>query len=211
MILRNNIKVGSMKYEVRSISQTHGRRNDCEQPVRIDEVNLSKENTFLNSVFLLLATIILLLSSCKVYTFRDISIPPEVKTVKIGFIENKARYVNPQLSPQLTDKLQQKITNQTRLTRTNSDDAHYQVSGFIAEDFISTAGISNQTAAINRLTITVHITLFRSLENKTDEFDISRNFDFNASLSRNQAEQLLRDEIIRTMTDEIFNRLFSNW
>ena len=153
----------------------------------------------------------LMLSGCKVYTFRDISIPPDVKTVKIGFIENKARYVNPQLSPTLTDKLQQKITNQTRLTRTNNDDAHYQVSGFIAEDFISTAGISNQTTAINRLTITVHITLFKSLENKTEEFDITRNFDFNANLSRNQAEQSLRDEIIRTLTDEIFNRLFSNW
>ena len=153
----------------------------------------------------------LLLAGCKVYTFRDISIPPDVKTVKIGFLENKARYVNPQLSPTLTDKLQQKITNQTRLTRTNNDDAHYQVSGYISEDFISTAGISNQTTAINRLTITVHITLFKSLENKTEEFDITRNFDFSANKSRNQAEQELRNEVIRTLTDEIFNRLFSNW
>ena len=39
----------------------------------------------------------------------DVSIPDSIKTVKINFIENKARYVNPRLSPTLTDKLRQKI------------------------------------------------------------------------------------------------------
>ena len=88
--------------------------------------------------------------NCGVYSFKDVSIPPEVKTVKIGFLENKARYINPQLAPLLTDKLQQKITSQTRLTRTNSDDAHYQISGFISEDDITTAAISGQAVATNR-------------------------------------------------------------
>ncbi|WP_242692121.1 LptE family protein [Aridibaculum aurantiacum] len=163
-------------------------------------------------VVMLVALASICFSSCNIYRFTDVgSIPPDVKTVKIGFIENRARYVNPQLSPQLTDRLQQKITNQTRLTRTNNDDAHYLISGFIAEDFISTAGISNQTAATNRLTITVHITFTNTLTNKTEEFDVTRNFDFNANLSRNQAEQGLQDEIMRTLTDEIFNRIFSNW
>src|SRR6478672_11980907 len=75
--------------------------------------------------------IIIFLSSCGIYTFKDVSIPPEVKTIKISYIENKARIVNPQLSPRLTDALQQKISNQTKLTRTTSDDAHYQISGAI--------------------------------------------------------------------------------
>jgi len=151
------------------------------------------------------------LSSCHVYSFKDVSIPPEVKTVKIGFIENKARYVNPQLSPRLTYRLQQKITGQTRLTRTNNDDAHYQISGYISQDNITTAGISNQTAATNRLTIGVHITFLNTLTAKTEEFDITRNFDFNANLSRQQAEAGLNDEILRNLTDDIFNRIFSNW
>ncbi len=68
----------------------------------------------------------------------------------------RARYVNPQISPRLTDRLQQKITGQTRLTRTNNDDAHYQISGYISEYSVSTAGISNQQAATNRLTVGVH-------------------------------------------------------
>ncbi len=61
--------------------------------------------------------------SCKVYSFKDVSIPPDVKTMRIAYIENRARYVNPQLSPQLTDKLKQKINNQTRLTQVEGDDA----------------------------------------------------------------------------------------
>ena len=155
--------------------------------------------------------ILLLLPSCHVYSFKDVSIPPEVKTVRIGFIENKARYIDPQLSPRLTDRLQQKVTSQTRLTRTNSSDAHYQISGYISQDNISTSGISNQTAATNRLTIGVHITFLNTLTGKTQEFDISRNFDFNANLSRQQAEAALNEEILRNLTDDIFNRIFSNW
>lgn len=165
----------------------------------------------LTSCFLLLSSCFLLLPSCHVYSFKDVSIPPEVKTVKIGFIENKARYVDPQLSPRLTDRLQQKITGQTRLTRTNSDDAHYQIGGYISEDNITTSGISNQVSATNRLTIGVHITFLNTLTGKTQEFDVSRNFDFSANFSRQQAEASLNEEILKNLTDEIFNRIFSNW
>ena len=157
------------------------------------------------------AILLALLSSCHVYSFKDVSIPPEVKTVKIGMIENKARYVDPQLAPQLRDRLEQKITGQTRLTRTNNDDAHYQISGYVSENNITTAGISAQQAATNRLTIGVHITFRNTLTGKTEEYDVSRNFDFSANLTRQQAETQLRDEILRNLSDEIFNRIFSNW
>lgn len=160
---------------------------------------------------LILLVLLISASSCGVYSFKDVSIPPEVKTIKIGFLENKARYINPQLAPLLTDKLQQKITSQTRLTRTTNDDAHYQISGYISEDDITTAAISGQSAATNRLTIGVHITFRNTLTNKTEEYDISRNFDFNAGLTRQQAETSLKEDILKNVTDEIFNRIFSNW
>jgi hypothetical protein len=81
----------------------------------------------------LVVVVCTILSSCRIYSFKDVSIPSNIKTIKIGFIENKARIVNPQLSPLLTDKLQQKITNQTKLTRTNNDEAHLQISGYISD------------------------------------------------------------------------------
>ena len=178
-----------------------------EKNLRINEDSGWKRSLLLPAVCLLLA----FFSSCSVYSFRDVSIPPEVKTIKIGFIENKARYINPVLSPMLTDRLQQKITGQTRLTRTNNDDAHFQINGYISEDNITTSGISAQQAATNRLTISVHIIFRNTLTGKTEEYDVSRNFDFSANLTRQQAENGLRDEILRNLTDEIFNRIFSNW
>ena len=151
-------------------------------------------------------------SGCGVYSFRDAVIPENIKTVKIGFIENKARYVNPQLAPMLTDKLLQKIIGQTKLTRTNSDDAHYQIYATITNyDPTQTVGVSAQQATTNRLTVTVHVLLKKTLENKEQEFDVTRNFDFSANLTLNQAEGQLMDDIIRNITDDIFNQIFSNW
>src|SRR3989339_25400 len=143
---------------------------------------------------------------------KDAVIPTNVKTVKIGFIENRARYVNPQLSPKLTDKIQSKITGQTKLTRTNNDDADYVINGAITNyDPSQTVGVSAQQASTNRLTVTVHIILRKTLENKVEEFDVSRSFDFSANLTLQQAEGQLLDEVVRNLTDEIFNRIFNNW
>ncbi|MEJ8844137.1 LptE family protein [Lacibacter sp. H375] len=151
-----------------------------------------------------------LLSSC--YSFKDVSIPAEVKTVKVNYIENRARIVNPNLSQRLTDKLRQKIVNQTRLSQTNSDDAHYDISGQITDYYVTTSGISNQQAASNRLNVTVHLIFKNRLDDKKNfEADLTRNFDFSASKSLSAAEAELTDLIVQNMTDEIFNRIFSNW
>ena len=149
--------------------------------------------------------------SCHVYSFKNISIPDSVKTVKVNFIENHARYVNPQLSPRLTDGLRQKIVRQTRLSQTNSEDANWDIKGEIRDYSLSTSGISNQQVASNRLNVAVHITLNDRLANKVQEFDISRSFDFSASLTLQAAEAKLSEEIIRSLSDDIFNRIFSNW
>lgn len=163
---------------------------------------------------LVLITYCLLLitvTSCGVYTFKDVSIPPEVKTVKISYIENKARYVNPQLSPQLTDALTQKISNQTKLTRTQNDDANWQISGTVTNYSVSFSAVSGTQTTQNNLTVGVHIVFRDNLKDKTDEFDVSRDFPFSASLTLSQAEGSLQPQIIKNVSDEIFNHIFSNW
>lgn len=162
---------------------------------------------------MLTLTCISVFTACGIYSFRDVSIDySKIKTIKIGFIENKARgYINPQLSPQLTDRLQQKIASQTKLTRTNNDDAHLQISGYISDYSITTSGVSAQQAVTNRLNVGVHITVINTVENKTQEYDVTRNFDFSANLSLQQAESQLQEDILKNTTDEIFNRIFSNW
>jgi hypothetical protein len=146
-----------------------------------------------------------------VYKFNDASVPPDVKTVRINYIENRARYINPQLSPRLTDRLRQKITGQTRLTQVNNENADWDITGFITDYSFSTSAISQQQVVNNKLTVSVHITVNDHKKDTTLEHDISRSFEFKANLSFQQAENTLGDEMIRTLTDEIFNRLFSNW
>lgn len=152
------------------------------------------------------------LCSCGIYSFKDVSIDySKIKTIKIGFIDNKARYINPQLSPRLTDRVQQKIVGQTKLLRTNNDDANLVLSGYVSEYSLSTVSISANQSNANRLTVGVHMSVRNNVENKTDEFDVNRSFDFSASLSLQQAEVQLQDEILKNLTDEIFNHIFSNW
>jgi outer membrane lipopolysaccharide assembly protein LptE/RlpB len=155
--------------------------------------------------------IVLLTSGC--YSFKDIGqIPKEVKTFRVTYIENKSRYINPQLSPQLSDRLRQKIMGQTRLAGVQTEDAHYDIGGQVTGYTFSTTGISQQQAATQRLTVTIHINFKNNLDpTKNFEADVSRNFDYSASLTITQAEQQLNETIIKQMVDEIFNRIFSNW
>lgn len=164
-------------------------------------------------LFLLLA-LILVGSSCGVYTFHDVSIDySKIKTARVAFIDNKARYINPQLSPKLTDALKQKINSYTKLTLTNSDDANYQISGYISRYDVTTSAISNNQSVSNRLTVTANITFVNTVDNKTDNFNISKDFDFPATqtLQQQEAAGTFVSDMINQLTDEIFNHIFSNW
>jgi hypothetical protein len=154
-------------------------------------------------------------SGCGVYSFNPKgTIDPEIKTVRITPFENRAPYQNPQLVPNLTERLREKITRQTKLRQTNSD-ANLEVSGTITDYSVLTTGVSTTNGqsqtSINRLTVTVHIIFTNTLKNDVKEADVSRSFDFPASQSLNQAERSLLDEIVRNLGDEIFNRIFSDW
>jgi len=150
-------------------------------------------------------------TSCSVYSFRDISIPDSIRVVKVNYIDNNATYKNPQFTPQLTDKLRQKIVSQTRLKQTNGDNADWEVNATVTDYSFSTSGISNNQTSTNRINVSIHIVLNKIKEGKTEEYDVSRGFDFPATQSLQQAENSLFPEMIRGLTDDIFNRIFSNW
>lgn len=147
-----------------------------------------------------------------IYKFNEAgTIKPNVKTVKLNIIENKAQYVNNQISQKLTERLRQKMVSQTRLSQTNSDSADWEISGTITDYSFTTSAISNQQVATNRLTIAVHMSRNDRKNEDIKEYDVSRSFEFRATQSFQQAENTLMDEMTRTLTDEIFNKLFSDW
>lgn len=153
-----------------------------------------------------------LAGGCLHYSLKESSIPKEIKTIRIGFIDNKARYVNPQLSPQLTDRLRQKVNSQTNRTLVQNDNADLDISGTVTDYSFTTAAIADNKSATNRLNVTVHIKMVDKLNDKrSKEEDVTRSFDFDANISVQQAEAQLNTSIIQNLGDEIFNRLFSNW
>jgi len=151
-------------------------------------------------------------ATCK-YSFKDTApIPEEVKTFRVNYLENKAQYVNSQLSQQLTEKLKQKIINTTRLRQTNDDDAHYDIGGYVSQYYTSTVSIAANNASGNRLTVGFHLVFRNTLDEKKNfETDLVRTFDFPATQSLSEAESTLTTDIVRNIVDEIFNKIFSNW
>lgn len=139
-------------------------------------------------------------------------IPADIKTFRVDYFENKARYVNPQLSPKLTETLRQKIVNQTRLRQVDAESADYEISGYVSDYSIVTSGISNQQAQTNRLNVSFHL-IFKNTQDATKSFDadLSSSYDYDANLTLQAAEQELGDKIVKNVTESIFNRIFSNW
>jgi len=169
-----------------------------------------------NIKFSILLLLLPALLSCGVYTFNDTGGMDfsKVKTVKVNFIENRASYVNPQVAQKFYDKLQQKVITGTKLKRTNDENAGIVIDGTITNyDATQTVSINSQQATVNRLTVTLHMKVRKNYETPgvTDEFNVSRSFDYSASLSLQAAEGQLLDEIVRTLTDEVFNHIFSSW
>jgi len=164
----------------------------------------------LGITFVLLFT--LCFATCKYSTKDTAPIPSEIKTFRVNYLENKARYVNPQLTPQITEKLKQKIIGQTRLRQTNDDDAHYDISGYLSDYSVTTTGVSGTTASTNRLNVTFHVVFKNTLDvSKNFESDVTSNYDFSAQRTLPDAESTLVPEIIKNVTDAIFNKIFSNW
>ncbi len=163
-------------------------------------------------LFVLPALLMFIMAACGIYKFNDTSIAPDVHTVSVYTIENKAMKVNPTLSNTLTVALQDQYRKLTKLEMVE-DGGDLEVSGFIVSyDVNPTAVTSQEIASQNRLTVTVKIT-FKN--NKHPEEDFEKSFaafqDFDSNLSLDSVEAQLVDEIVEILVDDIFNATVANW
>ncbi|MDI9320017.1 MAG: LptE family protein [Phycisphaerales bacterium] len=153
----------------------------------------------------------ILCSACGVYSFTGASV--EGKTINFHILDNKARNVMPALSATLTTKIRNRILSQTGLSPVNTDDADYDISGYITAYDVSVTGVQNtQTASLNRLTISVQIE-FKNQKNTKASFSqsFSRFSDFAANQALQTVENKLIEEIGTQLADDIFNKAFVNW
>jgi ABC-type uncharacterized transport system ATPase component len=69
-----------------------------------------------------------------------------------------------------------------------------------------------ETAALNRLTITVNVKFTNQKDEKQNyETNFSRYADYDSKKSLAEVEQTLMEEINKQLVDDIFNKAVSNW
>ncbi|MFI5205095.1 MAG: LPS assembly lipoprotein LptE [Flavobacteriales bacterium] len=160
--------------------------------------------------FMLLA---LLMDGCRVsYKLSDASVPEDAKSASVAMFINSAPLANPNLSQLLTEGLKDVIQNQSRLFIINSQ-AHLQFAGNItAYDIRPVAIQGDETAGLNRLTVTLQVEYTNTLdEKKSFRQNFTRFSDFPSDKELNSVEDQLNAEIVKQLTQDIFDKAFSNW
>lgn len=159
----------------------------------------------------LMALMTTMMTSCGIYSFTGASYGT-AKTVSIDYFQNRSTYVNSTLSSKITEDLKDRFMSQTPLTLVkDGGDLHFE--GTITGYTITTAAIkAGETAASNRLTITLKVT-FANQTAPENDFDksYSRYADYDVSSSFSSVESALVDEIVGMLIDDIFNDSVVNW
>ena len=174
----------------------------------------AKRNIFLTlGVVVALAITALLVQSCGIYSFTGTSIQPEVKTISIPFFEYKALKVNPSLSNQLTEALQEKFRRFTRLELVDEEGDLEVVGTVVGYDVRATAITASEQAAQNRLTVSVKVSFTNRKfpEESFPEKSFSAYSDFDATQTLDAVESTLCDEIVEKLCEDIFNGTVANW
>jgi len=167
-----------------------------------------KKSTLTTLLFLLIA-----FSSCKMnYSFSGASVSPDVKTVSIQYFRNNASLAPPTISQSFTEALKDIFTSQTKLGMVSQGgDLNFE-GEIIGYATVPVAIQSNDQAALNRLTITVHVKF-------TNEKDAKQNFDtsfsryeeYSSSQSLTAVQSGLIDQINQQLVQDIFNKAMINW
>jgi hypothetical protein len=152
-------------------------------------------------------------SSCKVnYSFSGVNISPEVLSYSVQYFQNRAPIVQAQLSQVFTEALMDKIQSNTSLDL-STDGGDVQFSGEISRyETRPTAISADETAARNRLTITIRVKYTNLLEPDLDfDTSFSRYEDYDASLNLTDVEDELIELIVEYLVEDIFNKAFVSW
>jgi hypothetical protein len=148
---------------------------------------------------------------CGIYSFSGASIPAEAKTVSVDYFPNHAQLVNPLLSDNLTTALRDAMNSQTTLDliETGGDLAF---EGEITDYRTTPVAITGQTAAMNRLTITVKVRFSNRIDDTKDfEQSFSRYEDYPSNQDLMSVQEALTATIVEQLVEDIFNKALVNW
>ncbi|MFN0728913.1 LptE family protein [Polaribacter gochangensis] len=155
---------------------------------------------------------LILITSCGAYSFTG-GDTGKAKTLQIDFFRNNAPLVEPSLSQKFTQDFQDLFLRQTNLSLVSSGgDLRFEgeITGYRIAPMSSTA---QQTAAQNRLTITVNVRYFNKFiekDNFEKSFSFYHDYPANSQLTGGVLETAYK-EIIDRITQDIFNASVAKW
>lgn len=161
---------------------------------------------------LFMVSVFALFASCKGgYSFTGGNVG-DAKTINVGFFDNNAQIVNPEMSQIVTEAIKDIFVQQTSLSLV-SGPADMLVNGNIVEYSLKPqAARGPSEVAQMRFTISVQVQFENVLEPKNN-FDqrFNRYRDYDADLNFSDIEGELAEEIIKELREDILNRAIANW
>ena len=154
-----------------------------------------------------------LAAACGIYSFTGTSIQPDVNTITIPSVEYRALRVNPALSNQMTEALQEKFRRLTRLEQVDVDGDLELVCEITGYDVKATAVTADELASQNRLTVTVKVNFTNNKypEDNVENKSFSAYEDFDATLTLDSVEGGLCESIVDKLVEDIFNATVAQW
>ncbi|MDD3859536.1 MAG: LptE family protein [Bacteroidales bacterium] len=165
------------------------------------------------SIILIVCLLGVIINGCTGgYSFTGADIDANIKTVQINYFPNQASLVQPNLSNVFTESLKDKFQSQTNLELV-SYDGDLVFEGMITNYTVNAQAFQgNETAALNRLTITVKVKYTNNIETaKSFETSFTRYSDFDSKTSLSSVENDLIQEISTELVTDIFNKAVANW
>ncbi len=157
--------------------------------------------------------VLFVLTACSIrYTLNGASVPDNLKTFSVQYFDNRAPLINPTLSQEFTEALKDRITSESRLVLVDND-ADIDFSGEITGYSVRPMAIQEDAvSAETRLSATVKVRYRNFKDPKLNwESSFTAYQDYSSEESITDVESELVELIVEQMTEDIFNKAFSDW
>lgn len=177
-----------------------------------DRLLVTKSNYLMKyKLFFLLLSSLMFTSCFLIYTFKDISISPDVKSYYVENFENSAFNSPANLNQSFSEELRSKVRKETSLVYDDTD-PDITFSGNIQSFNVTSQAPTQDGSSLNRLEITIKVSYVNSKHEKENwDKTFSHYSDFPKDKSLAEEQEKLIKEIFDYILNEIINSSFNNW
>jgi len=174
-------------------------------------------NRFFGKTVLMLLRVLLpllFLTTGGCYSFKGISIDPEVNTFFVRNFETLATNAPPTVGLDFGERLKDKVRSETRL-KLQTDNADVEFTGKITDyRVIPVAPKPGEQVSLNRLEVRMRIGFINNKDEKknwTSEREFSHFAEFSNSIDLLTVQDQLVRQIGDQLLEDIFNAAFNDW